>query len=88
VTGTGPLEILKLAIYYASYLYFIAAPLAFWSVDTPWRADPIANIDLPDDRRLRRCRLWSVGGKQNAGFHHLRHSYGGPSYAVSYTTAH
>jgi uncharacterized protein len=32
VTGAGPLEILKLAIYYASYLYFIAAPLALWLV--------------------------------------------------------
>jgi uncharacterized protein len=32
MTGAGPLEILKLAIYYASYLYFIAAPLALWLV--------------------------------------------------------
>ncbi len=32
MTGAGPLEILKLAIYYASYLYFIAAPMALWLV--------------------------------------------------------
>jgi uncharacterized protein len=32
VTGAGPLEILKLAIYYASYLYFIAAPVLIWLI--------------------------------------------------------
>jgi len=30
VTGIGALEILKLGVYYASYLYFIAAPLLLW----------------------------------------------------------
>lgn len=28
----GPLEVLKLTIYYASYVYFIAAPLALWLI--------------------------------------------------------
>ncbi len=32
MTGIGPMEWIKLAIYYASYLYFIAAPLALWLV--------------------------------------------------------
>ncbi len=30
MTGIGPLEWIKLAIYYASYGYFIAAPIALW----------------------------------------------------------
>ena len=29
--GIGPLEIIKLAIYYASYLYFVAVPVVIWS---------------------------------------------------------
>lgn len=32
MTGIGPLEWIKLAIYYASYLYIIAAPFAFWFI--------------------------------------------------------
>ncbi|MBT8472583.1 MAG: hypothetical protein HKN14_13650 [Marinicaulis sp.] len=30
MTGIGPLEIIKLAIYYASYLYFFAVPVIIW----------------------------------------------------------
>jgi len=32
MTGIGPLEWIKLAIYYASYLYIVAAPLALWLI--------------------------------------------------------
>ncbi|NOX95949.1 MAG: hypothetical protein GXP04_12895 [Alphaproteobacteria bacterium] len=32
MTDIGPLEILKLAIYYASYLYFVAAPIFAWLI--------------------------------------------------------
>lgn len=32
MTGIGPLEWIKLAIFYASYLYIIAAPFVFWLI--------------------------------------------------------